>query len=73
MPPPVSDVLRNSIKFHVPNMFRHTDQFCLRLPNCVGRCMDAVVLGYIIKKLNYKPLALSGRIRLWWRPHDPQS
>ena len=27
--------------------------------------MDAVVLWYIIKKLNYKPLALSGRIRLY--------
>jgi len=50
--------LKNAINFRVPNMFRNTYQMCLKLPNCVGRCMDAVVLGYIIKKLNYKLLAL---------------
>jgi len=50
--------LKNAINFRVPNMFRNTYQMCLKLPNCVGRCMDAMVLGYIIKKLNYKLLAL---------------
>ena len=65
--------LKNAIKLRVPNMFRYIYQMCLKLPNCVGRGMDAMVLGYIIKKLNYKLLGLSGRGDLNSGPHDPQS